>query len=206
MHEFCKYYKNVNVKSYQVIPSVNATYINKNKTSTEVSCVITISKDVFEQVSKAKPLTIDYLSRHFKEICNDMDTFLENFAGVDIDKHPNGTVTELIALPLNVYRAKKSTHIVTDLNQHWVLIGDAAIGGPYFQSISTGYEAAIYFAYIFKQMKGNVEQMLTKCEAYMERLWFKIRMRSKEIKRNKDILGSFCVNNIDEILEKIKIY
>jgi hypothetical protein len=30
-----------------------------------------------------------------------------------------------------------------------MLIGDAAMSGPYFQSISIGYEAAIYFAYIF---------------------------------------------------------
>ncbi len=204
-NEKCKYYKNANVRTYQVIPSVHDTYIDKNKMNTQVTCLITISKEVFDRVSKVKPLTFDYLLNNLKEICDDMDTFLKNFAGDDINRFPNDVMT-FVALPLHVYHAKKSTHIATDFNQHWVLMGDAAIGGPYFQSISTGYEAAIYFAYIFKHMDGNVEQMLSKYEAYMEKLWFTIQVRSREIKRNKDILRSLCAKNIDEVLQKIKIY
>jgi 2-polyprenyl-6-methoxyphenol hydroxylase-like FAD-dependent oxidoreductase len=115
---------------------------------------------------------------------------------------------EFIALPLQLYRARKMTHSVNDndLNQHWVLLGDAAMGGPYFQSISMGFEAAIYLAYIFEHMKGNVEEMMSKYEYYMEKLWLAIQIRSQEIQRNKQILQLMCADDRNAILEKIKVY
>lgn len=136
-----------------------------------------------------------------------MNIFLENLSSGDINKFPINAM-EFVALPLHAYRAKRTIHInYNNLNQHWVLMGDAALGGPYFQSISAGYEAAIYFAYIFKEMgRNNVEQMLTKYEDYMERLWLAIQIRSKEIHRNKEILEAICADDHDSILDKMKIY
>lgn len=208
-NEKCKYYKNRNTLNYQVIPSVDDTYVDKSQTTrlTHVTCLVTINKDTFDRVSQEKPLTFDFLQENFPDICRDMATFLDNMAGDNIKRFPID-VMEFIALPLHVYRAKKTTHTFEPdgLNQTWVLMGDAAIGGPYFQSISVGYESAVYFAYIFKRMKGNVEQMLAKYENYMEKLWFTIQVRSKEIQRNKEILKALITNDVDAILSNLKIY
>lgn len=205
-NEMCKYNKNRETKNYQVIPSVHDTYIDKAK-MTHVTCLVTISKTVFDQLSQVKPLTFDYLENNFTEICDDMNKFLESLVAEDIKRLPIN-VMEFVALPLHAYRAKKTTHIVkqNDVNQTWLLMGDAAIGGPYFQSMSIGFEAAIYFAYIFKRGEGNVEQMLTKYENYMEKLWFKIQVTSKDIQRNKEILKALCADKIDAAINNIKIY
>lgn len=208
-NEMCKYYNNLNTKNYKVIPSVLDTYIDEETTNrtTQVTCLVTINKEVFDQISQQKPLTFDYINENFPEICGDMNTFLEDFSGDDIKKFPVDAM-EFLALPLHVYRAKKTTHIAKEniLNQTWVLMGDAALGGPYFQSISFGFEAAIYFAYIFQRMEGNVERMLMKYEDYMEKLWFTIQVRSKDIQRNKEILKALCAKDIDAILNTLKIY
>jgi len=161
---------------------------------------------MFDHLKTVKPLTLDYLSEHCNEIYDDIHVFLDNLSG-DLNKFPRNEM-EFVALPLHVYRAKKTTDMRNrnTLNQAWLLLGDAAMGGPYFQSISIGYEAAIYFAHIFKHMNGNVEQMLAKYEDYIEKLWFAMQVRSKEIQRNKEILQAMCEDNRDAILKKIKIY
>lgn len=202
--EMCKYHKNREAKSYQVIPSVHDTYIGKTK-MTHMTSLVTIDKNTFDQLAQVKPLTFDYLNNNFPEIVADMDNFLTKLVDGHVSRLPIN-VMEFLALPLHAYRAKKMTRIVeeNDVKQTWVLMGDAAIGGPYFQSISIGYEAAIYFAYIFKRTEGDV--MLTKYENYLEKLWFKIQVRSKEIQRNKEILKALCVDDIDAVLNNIKIY
>jgi 2-polyprenyl-6-methoxyphenol hydroxylase-like FAD-dependent oxidoreductase len=205
-NELCKYYKNKNTKKFRVIPSIDDTYMMGER-QTNVTCLITIDKNIFEQLSTMRSLTYGYLEEHQREIYDDLNIFLNNLTAGDISKIRFDTM-EFIALPLNIYRAKKLTHSLNDnnLNQHWILMGDAAMGGPYFQSISMGYEAAIYFAYLFKHMGGNIQQMLTKYEDYMERLWLKLQIHSKEIQKNKLILQAMCADDQNAVLNTIKIY
>lgn len=206
-NELCKYYKNWNTQRFQVIPSINNTYITGER-QTHITCLITIDENIFNQVSRIKPLTYDYLKQHHREVYDDLNIFLNNLSNGDISKIHFDDTMEIVALPLEVYRAKRTVHTVnnTDINQHWILMGDAAMGGPYFQSISTGFEAAIYFAYLFKHRQGNIQQMLAKYEEYMEKLWLKIQIRSKEIHKNKQILQALCVHDQDKILNMSKIY
>jgi 2-polyprenyl-6-methoxyphenol hydroxylase-like FAD-dependent oxidoreductase len=205
-NELCKYYKNKNTKKFRVIPSIDDTY-KTGKRETHVTCLITIDETIFRQVPKREPITYAYLKKHQHEIYEDLNIFLNNLSSEQMRKIHFDTM-EFIALPLQLYRARKMTHSVNDndLNQHWVLLGDAAMGGPYFQSISMGFEAAIYLAYIFEHMKGNVEEMMSKYEYYMEKLWLAIQIRSQEIQRNKQILQLMCADDRNAILEKIKVY
>ncbi|CAF4864666.1 unnamed protein product [Rotaria sp. Silwood1] len=200
-NELCKYYKNINTKRFQCIPSIDDTYRTRDR-ETHVTCLITIDEPMFQEVSKIRPITYDYLREQQHEIYNDLNIFLNNLSSGIMD-HSHFDTMEFVALPLQVYRGRKLTHTVSsdNLNQHWILMG-----GPYFQSISMGYEAAIYFAYLFRRMKQNIPEMMTKYEAYMDKLWLAMQIRSKEIQRNKQILQAMCLNNRDDILTKIKIY
>lgn len=202
--ELCKYFKNRNTQNYQIIPSVNDTCVDK--ANTHVLCQITIGKNIFDQLSQVKPLTHDYLKGNFPEISNDMDRFLENLSR-DLSHGLPINSMEMIVLPLHVYKARKMTHIATDgeIKQPRILLGDSAMGGPYFQSISMGWEAAIYFAHIFKHTDEGVGQMLKKYEDYMERLWLKLLFRSREINRNKELFKALFTDDLVDALRNIEI-
>lgn len=205
-NELCKYYKNKNIFNYHVIPAIHDTYIQGDK-QTFVTCIITIDERIYQSLTNVRNITYDYLKEHHQEIHRDLHRFLLNLTSADLRKVKLDTM-EFVALPLHLYRSKKLTHSLDDqqLNQHWMLIGDAAMGGPYFQSISIGYEAAIYFAYIFQQMKHDVKGMLAKYEAYADKLWLKLQINSKEIEKNKRILQAMCREDRAAILSMIKIY
>ncbi|CAF1163207.1 unnamed protein product, partial [Adineta ricciae] len=205
-NELCKYYKNKNTRKFRVIPAIDDTY-KTGKRQTLVTCLITIDESIFRAMPKRDLITYNYLKKHQRDIYDDLTIFLNNMSSGQLNKIHFDSM-EFIALPLQVYRAKKVTHKIVnqDLNQHWVLLGDAAMGGPYFQSISMGYEAAIYLAYIVQQMQHDMEQMMTKYESYMEKLWLALQIRSKDIQRNKQILQYLCANDRNAILEKIKVY
>ncbi|CAF1006229.1 unnamed protein product [Rotaria sordida] len=205
-NELCKYYKNVDTQKFHVIPSIDDTYTMEER-QTYVTGLITIDENLFQQMCEIKPLTYNYLIEYQHEIYDDLDTFLDNLSNKNKKKVHYDTM-ELIVLPLQAYCAKKLTHSVYDnnLNQHWILMGDAAMGGPYFQSISVGFESAIYFAYIFKHMQGNVQQMLTKYDNYVEKLWLKLQIHSKNIQHNKQILQALCANDQHAVLNIITIY
>ncbi|CAF1250982.1 unnamed protein product [Adineta steineri] len=205
-NELCKYYKNQNTKKFQIIPSIDDTY-STGERQTHVTCLITIEKPLYEQLSKIQHITYDYLKENQNEIYDDLNTFLTNLSTGNLNKIRFDTM-EFISIPLQVYRARQLTHTVnnTDLNQHWILMGDAAMGGPYFQSISMGFESAIYFAYLFKNTGGDIQQMLKKYEEYVDKLWLTLQTRTRKIQRNKQILQALCANDLDEILKKIKIY
>ncbi|UJR32418.1 hypothetical protein I4U23_019880 [Adineta vaga] len=205
-NELCKFYKNRNTRKFRVIPAIDDTY-RTGKRQTLVTCLITIDDTIFRQMPKRESLTYNYLKKHHCDIYDDLNIFLNNLSSEQTHKIHFDTM-EFIALPLQVYRAKKMTHSFEnqELNQHWVLLGDAAMGGPYFQSISMGYEAAIYLAYLLKHTQNDMEQMMSKYECYMEKLWLALQIRSKEIQRNKQILQYLCANDRNAILEKIKVY
>ncbi|CAF1407509.1 unnamed protein product [Adineta steineri] len=205
-NELCKYYKNQNTKKFQIIPAIDDTYMTGER-QTHVTCLITIETPLYEQLSKIRRITYDYLKENQNDIYDDLNTFLSNLSTGNLNKIHFDTM-EFICIPLQLYRARKSTHTVNnnDLNQHWILMGDAAMGGPYFQSISMGFESAIYFAYLFKNTDGDIQQMLKKYEEYVDKLWLTLQIRTREIQRNKQILQALCTKDIDETLKKIRTY
>lgn len=205
-HERCKYYKNRNTRRYRIIPSITDTHTTGER-QTNVLCLITIDQDTFKELSLIKPLTYASLAEHKSEIYDDLNIFLNNLSRQDLSKIRFDTM-EFVTLPLQLYRAKKLTHTVSgsDLNQHWVLLGDAAMGGPYFQSISVGFESTIYLAHLLVNMNGNAREVFEKYEMYVEKLWFHLQMHSREIQHNKQILQAMCADDQDAVLELIKIF
>ena len=68
-----------------------------------------------------------------------------------------------------------------------VFRGGSAIGSPYFQSISLGFECAMYLAGLIAQPDLPLEDMLDRYELYIYKQWLRVYMRSKMIKHNKDL-------------------
>jgi len=82
-----------------------------------------------------------------------------------------------------------------------MLIGDAAIGSPYFQSISLGLECAIYLAWLRNAAPLDT---MPRFESFMDRQWLRVYMRSKSIKYNKDVLT--VVDDIPRLLDLLRVY
>ena len=120
---------------------------------------------------------------------------------------------EIIRIPLNLYRARNATSLQWRTagssdhpfaNTPVFLLGDSAIGSPYFQSISLGFECAMFLAGLIAQRDLPVEDMLDRYERYMYKQWLRVYMQSKMIKNNKDLFQL-----LDEplgLLDKIHIY
>jgi 2-polyprenyl-6-methoxyphenol hydroxylase-like FAD-dependent oxidoreductase len=120
---------------------------------------------------------------------------------------------EIIRIPLDLYRARRAT------SREWLrartgdhpftrspvfLVGDAAMGSPYFQSMSLGFECAMYVAGLLVQRDLPLTDMLDRYELYAYKQWLRVYMRSKMIKHNKDLLES--VGDTLALLEKLHIY
>ena len=82
------------------------------------------------------------------------------------------------------------------------LVGDSAIGSPYFQSISLGFECAMFLAGLIAQRDLPIRDMLVAAvhlQAVASRL-----MRSRMIKHNKDLFES--LDDPLALLDKLHIY
>jgi hypothetical protein len=84
------------------------------------------------------------------------------------------------------------------------LVGDSAIGSPYFQSISLGFECAMFLAGLMARRDMALRDMLDHYELYIYKQWLRVYMRSKMIKHNKDLFQ--CVDDPFALLEKLHIY
>jgi hypothetical protein len=84
------------------------------------------------------------------------------------------------------------------------LLGDSAIGSPYFQSISLGFECAMYLAGLIAQRDLPLRDMFDRYELHMYKQWLRVYMRSKMIKHNKDLFET--VDDKFATLEKLHIY
>ncbi|CAF3303308.1 unnamed protein product [Rotaria socialis] len=69
-NELCKYNKNCNTKKFQIIPAVDDTYSTTER-KTHITCLITIETQLYEQLSKIKPIKYDYLKENQNEIYDD---------------------------------------------------------------------------------------------------------------------------------------
>ncbi len=147
-NESCKYYKNAENAQYKFIPAVGRVYYDG--AITHVTGIVNITADDYA----AMPPKFDgqWLRGNFPHVAQSMDRFIDK-----IKQETHGEIIgdlEIVRIPLNLYRARNAT------SRHWMgkggdhpltrspvfLVGDSAIGSPYFQSISLGFECAMFLA------------------------------------------------------------
>lgn len=206
-NEYCKYYKNIENAHYKFIPMVHRTHYDGSVS--HVTGIVDITADEFH----AMPSRFDgaWLRGNFPAVAESMDRFIDK-----VRQETHGEVIgdlEIVRIPLDLYRARNAT------NRQWLrsgrsdhpfahspvfLAGDSAIGSPYFQSISLGFECAMKLAELIAQRDVPLHEMLDRYELYMYKQWLRVYMRSKMIKHNKDLLES--IDNPLALLEKLHIY
>ncbi|MFE6254374.1 hypothetical protein [Agromyces sp. NPDC057865] len=206
-NESCKYYKNVGNPQYKFIPMVHRTHYDGSVS--HVTGIVTITPEEFAAI----PPRCDgaWLRENFPAIAESMDRFIEK-----IRQETNGDLIgdlEIVRIPLNVYRARNAT------NRRWLrsgrtdhplahapafLAGDSAIGSPYFQSISLGFECAMRLAELIARPDLPLDDLLDEYELFMYKQWLRVYMRSKMIKHNKDLFES--IDEPLQLLEKLHIY
>ena len=206
-NEYCKYYKNAENAQYKFIPMVHRTHYDGSVS--HVSGIVNISAEEYE----AMPSRFDgaWLRDNFPSVAQSMDRFIDK-----IKEETHGEILgelEIVRIPLDLYRARNATSrqwLMAGPSDHpfarspVFLAGDSAIGSPYFQSISLGFECAMYLAGLIAQRDLPPRDLLDRYELYSYKQWLRVYMRSKMIKHNKDLFES-----IDEplaLLDKLHIY
>jgi 2-polyprenyl-6-methoxyphenol hydroxylase-like FAD-dependent oxidoreductase len=205
--EYCKYYKNVENNRYKFIPAVHRTYYDQNVS--HVTGIVNISAEEFE----AMPPRFDgrWLRDNFPGAAQSMDRFIQK-----IKNETGGEIVgelEIIRIPLDLYHARNATSRkwrAVGLTDHpfagssVFLSGDSAIGSPYFQSISLGFECAMFLAGLLGQSDQPLRETFDRYENYIHKQWLRVYMRSKMIKHNKDLFES--LDDTFALLEKLHIY
>jgi 2-polyprenyl-6-methoxyphenol hydroxylase-like FAD-dependent oxidoreductase len=206
-NEYCKYYKNIDNAYYKFIPAVNRTY--SDGSITHVTGIVNISAEDYERM----PSRFDgqWLRSNFPQAAQSMDRFIAK-----VKTETNGTIVgdlEIVRIPLDLYRARNATSRQlrrTGTDDHPLarspvfLVGDSAMGSPYFQSISLGFECAMFLAGLLAQRDLPLSDMQEGYERYIYKQWLRVYMRSKMIKHNKDLFE--CVGDTFALLEKLHIY
>ena len=206
-NEFCKYNKNVGNLRYKFIPAVDR--IAYDGDISHVTGIVNVSAEDYE----AMPPKFDgtWLRSHFPELTQSMERFIGK-----IKEETPGEILgdlEVVRIPLNLYRARNATsrkwHAAGSSDHPFAsspvfLAGDSAIGSPYFQSISMGFECAMYLAGLIAQRDLPLGEMLDRYELYIYKQWLRVYMRSKMIKHNKDLFE--CVDDKLALLDKLHIY
>jgi len=152
-----------------------------------------------------------WLRSNFPSVAQSMDRFIDK-----VKEETQGELLgdlEIVRIPLDLYRARNAT------SRQWLtagpsdhpfvtspvfLAGDSAIGSPYFQSISLGFECAMYLAGLIAQRHLQLRDMLDRYELYSYKQWLRVYMRSKMIKHNKDLFES--LDDPLALLDKLHIY
>jgi 2-polyprenyl-6-methoxyphenol hydroxylase-like FAD-dependent oxidoreductase len=206
-NESCKYYKNIENAHYKFIPMVHRTHYDGSVS--HVTGIVNISAEEFE----AMPSRCDgeWLRSNFPGVAQSMDRFIDK-----IKEETDGEILgdlEVVRIPLDLYRARNAT------SRQWLtaaprehpfatspvfLAGDSAIGSPYFQSISLGFECAIFLAGLIGRRELPLQVMLDRYELYIYKQWLRVYMRSKMIKHNKDLFES--LDDPLALLQKLHIY
>ncbi len=206
-NEYCKYYKNIDNAYYKFIPAVNRTYYDGR--ITHVTGIVNIPVEDYERM----PSRFDgeWLRSNFPHVAQSMDRFIEK-----IKTETNGAIVgdlEIVRIPLDLYRARNATSLQLrrgGTGDHpfarspVFLAGDSAMGSPYFQSISLGFECAMFLAGLLAQHDLPLTDMLNRYEQFMYKQWLRVYMRTKMIKHNKDLFE--CVGDTFALLEKLHIY
>ena len=206
-NEYCKYYKNIDSPYYKFVPAVNRTYYDGR--TTHVTGIVNISAEDYAKM----PSRFDgeWLRANFPQAAQSMDRFISK-----VKAESSGEIVgdlEIIRIPLDLYRARNATSLQmmragTDnrpiAHSPVFLVGDSAMGSPYFQSISLGFECAMFLAGLLSQREWPVTDMLKRYEQLIYKQWLRVYMRSKMIKHNKDLFES--VGDTYALLDKLHIY
>ena len=206
-NEYCKYYKNIENPHYKFIPMVHRTYYDGQVS--HVTGIVNITAEDYE----AMPSRFDgeWLRSNFPGVAESMDRFIDK-----IKQETHGEILgdlEIIRIPLDLYRARNATSRqwrIAGTSDHpfasspVFLAGDSAIGSPYFQSISLGFECAMFLAGLLAQRDLPLRDVLDRYELYIYKQWLRVYMRSKMIKHNKDLFE--CVDDPLALLDKLHIY
>jgi FAD binding domain-containing protein len=206
-NEYCKYYKNIENAHYKFIPMVHRVY--RDGMISHVSGIVNITAEDF----RAMPSRFDgqWLRSNFPGVAQSMDHFIDK-----IKDETHGEILgdlDIVRIPLDLYRARNATSRqwrTATLRDHpfakspVFLASDSAIGSPYFQSISLGFECAMYLAGLIAQRGLPLRDMLDRYELYMYKEWLRVYMRSKMIKHNKDLFES--LDDPLALLDKLHIY
>ena len=206
-NESCKYYKNIENAHYKFIPMVHRTHYDGSVS--HVTGVVNISAEDYE----AMPSRFEgqWLRDNFPDVARSMDRFIDK-----IKEETHGKILgdlEIVRIPLDLYRARNATSrqwLTARPSDHpfasspVLLAGDSAVGSPYFQSISLGFECAMYLAGLIAQRDVPLRDMLDRYELYIYKQWLRVYMRSKMIKHNKDLFES--LDDPLALLDKLHIY
>jgi hypothetical protein len=205
-NEFCKYYKNIDNPHYKFIPAVDRT--SYDGSISHVTGIVNITAEDFEAMPSS--FNGDWLRTHFPDVAQSMDRFIDK-----VTQETHGEVLgdlEVIRIPLVLYRARNVTsrgRYTTDGDPGSAgvpvfLVGDSAIGSPYFQSISLGFECAMYLGALLAQRNLSLAEMQERYQLHIYKQWLRVYMRSKMIKHNKDLFES--VDDPLALLQKLHIY
>ena len=206
-NEYCKYYKNIENPYYKFIPAVHRTFHDGD--ITHVTGIINITDDDYEQM----PWQFDgeWLRANHPDIAKSMDRFITK-----VNRETGGKMLgdlEIVRIPMELYHARHAT------SRPWhragagdhpfghspvFLAGDAAVGSPYFQSISLGLECAMFLAGLLAQRDLPPRDLLDRYELYAYKQWLRVYMRSKAIKRNKDMFD--VLGDTFAVLDQLHIY
>jgi len=151
----------------------------------------------------------EWLRSNFPNVAESMDRFIDK-----VKQETHGEIIgdlSIVRIPLDLYRARNATSLRSrNVNGHPLadrsvfLRGDSAVGSPYFQSISLGFESAMYLASLIGQRALPDEEMMALYESHVYKQWMRVYMRTRMIKHNKDLLES--VDYKMELLAKLHIY
>jgi len=206
-NEYCKYYKNKENPQYKFIPMVHRTHYDGSVS--HVTGIVKISAEEYE----AMPSRFDgaWLRENAPDVAQSMDRFIDK-----IKQETQGEILgdlEIVRIPLDLYRARNATNrqwLATGPSDHpfarspVFLAGDSAIGSPYFQSISLGFENAMFLARLVAQPDLAMRETLDRYELFIYKQWLRVYMRSKMIKHNKDLFES--LDDPLALLDKLHIY
>ena len=205
-NEFCKYYKNAENPEFKFIPAINRTFYDGE--ISHVTGIVGISRELFESM----PREFDgaWLREHHPTVAQSMDRFIDK-----VKAETHGELVgdlDIVRIPLDLYRAWNATsrrwqtsgaeHPLADSAAF--LLGDSAIGSPYFQSISLGFECAFFLAGHIANRAMSIETIMDRYEAFIYQQWLRVYMRTRMIKHNKDLLES--VGDDVALLGKLHVF
>jgi 2-polyprenyl-6-methoxyphenol hydroxylase-like FAD-dependent oxidoreductase len=152
-----------------------------------------------------------WLRGNFPHIAQSMDRFITK-----VNRETGGEMMgdlEIVRLTMDLYHARHATSRPWHRNgasdhpfarSPVFLAGDSAVGSPYFQSISLGLECAMFLAGLLAQRDLPLRDLLDRYELYAYKQWLRVYMRSKTIKRNKDLFQILGDNFA--VLDQLHIY
>ena len=206
-NEYCKYYKNMENAQYKFIPMVQRTHYDGSVS--HVSGIVNISAEDYE--SMPSRFDGEWLRANRSGVTESMDRFIEKIkqetqgeilGDLEVVAHSARSVPrpECHEPALASSRPERPCFATSPI----FLAGDSAIGSPYFQSISLGFECAMYMAGLISTRDMSVREMQDRYELFMYKQWLRVYMRSKMIKHNKDLFE--CIDDPFALLDKLHIY